>query len=519
MIAGRYELEREIGRGGAGVVWLAHDRLLDRQVALKQVGRAPGSMDVDDERAAREARLSASIQHRNIVAVFDLAVDDGTGEQWLVMEYVAGATLSQVVRERGPMPPVQAAHVMGQVADALAAAHLAGITHRDVKPSNILLERDGTAKLTDFGIARTLSDPQLTQTGMLSGSPAYLAPEVASGQRADMTADVWSWGATLFHLLAGHPPYDMGDNVIGGLYRVVHDEPPRLADAGPLAPVLEGTMVKDTAQRWPMTRVRDELAGLDPDGAEGAEGAEGQTLVMSAVPAPPSQPPASPAATAVLPTPPGPTAAGARAARADAETAPWWRRPAVVVGAIAAAVLLLVLALTALLGGGGGGGTSSADSRRTAAPPTRSSSSPKPPASPTVAGMRLFIQDYVRTVAADPSQSWQMLTPEFQRESGGFARYSSFWDPATNGTVTDIQADPTTLRVTYRPHFDDWRNSDNPTILDLAFREGRYLIAAEHTAGFVPVTTPPHPPHGNGHPGGHGKAPGGHGKAKGHYKK
>ena len=158
------------------------------------------------------------------------------------------------------MDPDEAAGLVRQAADALAAAHEAGIIHRDVKPSNMLVTPAGDVKITDFGIARAEADASLTQTGLVTGSPAYLAPEVASGAGATEASDVWSLGATLFHTLAGHTPYDVGDNLMGALYRIVHEEPPRLADAGWLTPVLEHTMARDPAGRWTMAQVRDFLA-------------------------------------------------------------------------------------------------------------------------------------------------------------------------------------------------------------------------------------------------------------------
>ena len=262
VIAGRYSVGREIGRGGMGTVWLGRDEILGREVALKQIGLLPGADGTDLARAEREARLAAQLNHPHVVSVFDLVVDEESGHHWLVMEYVDGSTLTQLVRKHGRIPIDDAALVMGQVADALAAAHAAGIVHRDVKPSNVLVDRRGFAKLTDFGIARITNDPSLTQTGLVTGSPAYLAPEVAAGKRADEASDVWSLGATTFHMLAGQPPYDIGDQVLGGLYRIVNEEPPRLPDAGRLAPLLEGTMVKDPMQRWSMAQARDFLAGI-----------------------------------------------------------------------------------------------------------------------------------------------------------------------------------------------------------------------------------------------------------------
>ncbi len=258
VIAGRYTLEREVGRGGMGVVWLARDEVLGRLVAMKRVGMFPGGSDPDLERAAREARLAATLNHPHVVAVFDLVTDGD--EQWLVMEYVDCVTLGGLVKRDGPLSPDHAAHLVGQAAQALAAAHAAGIVHRDVKPANILVTAADQVKLTDFGIARAVADASLTQTGLVTGSPSYLAPEVASGSKATNASDTWSLGATLFHALAGHPPYEVTENPLGTLYKIINEDPPRLADAGWLAPVLESTMAKDPEDRWSMERVRDVLA-------------------------------------------------------------------------------------------------------------------------------------------------------------------------------------------------------------------------------------------------------------------
>src|SRR3954453_20577576 len=189
VIAGRYSLEREVGRGGMGAVWLGRDDVLGRPVALKKSGQLPGADRADLARAEREARLSAQLNHPHVVAVFDAVVDADTDTHWLVMEYVDGTTLAQAVRRGGPLSPQDAAPLLGQAADALVAAHAAGIVHRDVKPSNILVDRNWRLKLTDFGIARIEADASLTQTGLLTGSPAYLAPEVVTGDRGNQAAD------------------------------------------------------------------------------------------------------------------------------------------------------------------------------------------------------------------------------------------------------------------------------------------------------------------------------------------
>ena len=161
MIAGRYRLEREIGRGGSGVVHLAVDEVLGRQVAVKRVGLIPGGDNAELERAEREARLAAALNHPHVVSVFDLVDEEDV--RWLVMEYVDGETLSERVRTSGPLEATEAATLLAQTADALVEAHLQGIVHRDVKPSNIMLA-GGAAKLNDFGIARSADDASLTHT-------------------------------------------------------------------------------------------------------------------------------------------------------------------------------------------------------------------------------------------------------------------------------------------------------------------------------------------------------------------
>lgn len=463
VVAGRYALEREVGRGGSGAVWLARDETLGRPVALKRIGLLPGADSTDLARAEREARLSAQLHHPHVVLVYDVVVDQPTGSRWLVMEYVGGPTLEALVRERGRLTPDEAAPLLWQVADALTAAHAAGIAHRDVKPSNVLLDRGRVAKLADFGIARVASDPSLTQTGMVTGSPAYLAPEIATGSGGDAAADVWSLGATAWHVLAGRKPYgdDAGGNVLGTLYRIVHEEPPHLDDAGWLAPVLAGTMVRDPAQRWSMAQVRDYLAaGRD------------------AAPVP-----AAPTERLVAPAPPTPSRG----------PDPRRRRTVLLAAAgVLALVLLVVLLLPLLRGGddpaaGGGADPSTSPSASGSPSGSPSASSSASPSGPTAAGMKDFIRSYVATVAADPDAAWTMLTPKFQRESGGLARYRAFWDRATSGRVLSIRANPEDLSVSYQVRFENFDNGPGPTVLDLAYDDGTYRIDGERSEGFTPA--------------------------------
>jgi eukaryotic-like serine/threonine-protein kinase len=447
-----------------GAVWLGRDEVLGRQVALKRIGLLPGADRADLARAEREARLSAALNHQHVVSIFDFVVDPDSDARWLVMEYVDGITLAQVIRRGGTLSPEVAAPLLWQAADALVAAHGAGIVHRDVKPSNILVDRTWRVKLSDFGIARIDSDSSLTQTGMLTGSPAYLAPEVVTGGRGDQAADVWSLGATLFYVLSGRPPYDVTDNVMGTLYRIVNDEPPRLHDAGSLAPLLEATMVKDPSLRWSMEQVRDFLA--DPPESDGD-----QTRVLSPI-APASEPEPTPTPAPPPPPPPAPspTTSG--------------RRPRkVLLAAAAAGVVLVLLAVILYAALHDSGGTKD----NTANPPAKQPSSQAATAKPTAAGMESFIRDYVTTVADDPDSSWKMLTPKFQEESGGLGTYRTFWGSATNGRVLDISANPDNLSVSYQVHFDNFKNGPGPTVLDLKFEDGHYLIDGERTKGFVPA--------------------------------
>ena len=411
-----------------------------------------------------------------MVSVFDL-ISDEDGAHWLVMEYVDGTTLAELVRERGPLVPREAAALLGQVADALVAAHDAGIVHRDVKPANVLVDAAGNAKLTDFGIARVSADPALTQTGILTGSPAYLSPEVARGGRGDGAVDVWSLGATAYFVLTGRPAYDSsGENVLSTLYRIAHEDPPRLPGAGPLAPLFEGTLVRDPVGRWSMGRVRellrqvaadDDPQGLRPvpvpDPADGPADGPGTEVIGDVPPAGPTPPAGTPAA-------------AARHPRGS-------RLPLVLVLAgLAVMVALAVVLAVAMRDRGGGASTSSGTG------PGAAASSSRTPAGPTAAGMKAFIRDYVATVSEDPAKSWRMLTPTFQRASGGWDAYSAYWDGATNGRVLDISADPGTMTVRYQVHFDHHRNGPGPTVLELVYEGGRYRIDNETTKGFVPAT-------------------------------
>jgi serine/threonine-protein kinase len=204
LVAGRYEIERPLGHGAMATVDLAHDVELDRQVALKRLAE---NLSRDEElraRFLREGRLAARLAHPNVVRIFDVGEDDE--RPFIAMEYVDGETLDELVRRRGPLPASEVAELGVQICRALAAAHEAGLVHRDVKPQNLLLGSNGLLKLGDFGIAFGLGGTRLTMAGTVLGTAAYLAPEQARGEEVTAAADVYGVGAVLYELLTGRPP-------------------------------------------------------------------------------------------------------------------------------------------------------------------------------------------------------------------------------------------------------------------------------------------------------------------------
>ena len=250
-IAGRYVVQRAVGRGGMGTVWLCRDERLGRDVAVKEVGSMPGASRSDLARALREARNSAALNHRNVVSIYD-AVEDGD-QNWLVMEYVPSRNLSQIVAEEGPMSPARVAWIGAQAADGLAAAHERGTMHRDVKPGNLLVTEDDHVKISDFGIAHTHGDTRLTQSGIVTGTPAYFAPELAKGEEPTTAADVWALGATLYATVEGRLPYPDHNNAIALLTQIASEPPPPPSLAEFLAEPIERMMDSDPSTRWTMS--------------------------------------------------------------------------------------------------------------------------------------------------------------------------------------------------------------------------------------------------------------------------
>ncbi|WP_243852726.1 serine/threonine-protein kinase [Saccharomonospora amisosensis] len=246
-----------------GTVWSAYDEFLQRPVAVKEVRMPPGvpATRISElrERTLREARAIAVLSHPNVITLHDVVRENG--DPYVVMELLPARSLAGLLHQAGRLTVPQAAAVADAVAAALEAAHAAGITHRDVKPGNVLVAGDGRIKLTDFGIARNVSEATMTHTGMMLGSPAFIAPEVASGGAVTYTADLWGLGATLFAATEGHPPYDADGDPFETVTRVVHGDVPR-PSAGPLAPLIRGLMAKRPAERMSLSEVRRRLYPL-----------------------------------------------------------------------------------------------------------------------------------------------------------------------------------------------------------------------------------------------------------------
>ena len=246
-LGSRYSLTDRIATGGMGDVWRATDSVLGRDVAVKVMRATAADDPTFANRFRDEARHSAGMSHQNIATVYDYGEDDGTA--YLVMELVDGEPLSQMIA-RGPMPPDQVRGIIGQAALALAAAHAAGVVHRDVKPANILVTPDGRVKLTDFGIARAADGASHTRTGEVLGTPQYLSPEQALGKGATGSSDLYALGIITQEMLTGRKPFEAGTAVATALAQV-NDPPPPLPDWVPsdLRRIVEQSLAKDPSDR------------------------------------------------------------------------------------------------------------------------------------------------------------------------------------------------------------------------------------------------------------------------------
>jgi hypothetical protein len=269
IIAERYGLIREIGRGGMGIVWLAEDRMIGRRVAIKELhlpeGIPPGERGVFEERVLREARTAGRLNDPAVVTVYDVLQDGGTGTTNIVMELIEAPTLSDIVRQSGPLPQDAVASLAAQLLSALESAHAAGVVHRDVKPSNVMVLPNGRVKLTDFGIAQSLDDPRLTTSGVLIGSPTYMAPERIQGAEADAKSDLWALGAVLFFAVEGYSPFER-QSTAATMHAIMTEVPYLTRCQGPLASVIMGLLINTPQARLSAQQVRGLLAQATPTG-------------------------------------------------------------------------------------------------------------------------------------------------------------------------------------------------------------------------------------------------------------
>ncbi|CAG6391561.1 protein kinase [Streptomyces cocklensis] len=300
VLADRYRLDGVLGKGGMGTVWRAVDETLGRNVAVKEL-RFPGNVDEEEKRrlvtrTLREAKATARIRNTGAITVYDVVKEDD--RPWIVMELIEGRSLSDAIREDGPLTPKRAAEVGLVILDVLAAAHREGILHRDVKPSNVLIADDSRVVLGDFGIAQIDGDPSVTSTGMLVGAPSYISPERARGQKPGPPADLWSLGALLFASVEGRPPYDKG-SAIATLTAVMTEPIGPMPNAGPLGAVITGLLAKDPEQRLdePAARALLEDVANAPERPVAPPAPSGETrttlLPLDPQPTPTDAPPAA----------------------------------------------------------------------------------------------------------------------------------------------------------------------------------------------------------------------------------
>jgi eukaryotic-like serine/threonine-protein kinase len=393
ILDGRYRLGSLLGVGGMARVYLASDRVLERPVAVKVLSPPYAQDPVFVERFRREARSAARLSHPNIVAVFDSGAD--ADQHYLVMEYVPGQSLAELLASRGRLAPRWAAGLGAEVCAALAAAHTQGLVHRDVKPANVLVGDDGRVKVADFGIVKAAATATLTGTGTVLGTAAYLSPEQAQGGPVDARSDLYSLGCVLYELLCGRPPFGSGadGSPVAVATRHLHQpaEPPSarnpLVDASLDAVVLTA-LAKEPAQRYQSAiDMQDALEQvLAGDGMAAGPGSPRAAAV-------PTEPlPAPPSRTGVLPAPAGPAGRGSG-------RRPGWLRWALPVAGVALGIGLLL----ALLWPDGGTTPVRPEAGPTAAPATSASSTTIPPA-PSAPGVEAALANLTAVITAARQQ-------------------------------------------------------------------------------------------------------------------
>lgn len=488
-----------------GVVWQARDERLQRLVAVKQLllqpALSPRDADEARARALREARIAARLQHPNAIVVYDVAEHDG--EPCIVMEYLPSRSLAAVLGERVCLPVPEVASIGRQIASALAAAHAAQIVHRDVKPGNILIADDGTAKITDFGVSRAAGDVTVTQTGMMAGTPAYLAPEVARGQIPTQASDVFSLGATLYAALEGQGPFGDSDNPLALLHAVASGQVAPPQHAGPLSAVLMRLLAKDPAARPDMHRTSLELAAAPATRPLRKTASDPRPARLSR-PAPALRPTVASIATPHPPMPsspvdnrPPPNAVPRPASSPHAGPAvgnpPRARQQQVRAG-------VLVAAIVALLAIAGGGVLLSPGALKDAEPPGVGSapvlvpSAPESPAPPQVepvdhtqsiawsdAGQ--LVIDYYNGLD-NVSSAWRLLSPAARGTFGSEAAFRSHWGQYTSVSARNASGVTDNADGTVRVPVDVTYDSNGSTqvvkrVLRVTRLDGQLLIDSD----------------------------------------
>jgi eukaryotic-like serine/threonine-protein kinase len=531
LIADRYRLQHVVGSGGMGVVWQAWDERLERPVALKQLhrqsGTSPAAAELANKRAMREARLTARLSHPHAVPVFDVVEQEG--QLWLIMQFIPSITLAAVLEEGGPLQPDEAAQVGAEVASALSAAHAVGIVHRDVKPRNILIAEDGTALISDFGIAHALGDATLTTRGMIHGTPAYLAPEVARGNEANFASDVFSLGATLYSAMEGSPPFGTDENSMALLHRVASGQFPPPQHSGVVTPVILEMLSTDPEARPSMRTVADSLARL----AAGSRPTAGDETPTS--PAPAEAATAGAVDAGLSTTAPSPSSVPSPAPKNRDQDSTEPQRKYGLAAAVAIVVVFAIGILIAVLTADPAGSPAASSGQSTAAAPERStnlSSAPQAPSAstkpqrpsstatsrtrartpapdpsrsasprtkarrssqpqsptrsptvrgtPTAAQLRRAITGYYALMPGNTDAAWPRMTASYQtNHAGGRQAYQRFWDAIDRVSVADVSGiPPRSARATITYYFKDGRVVRERTAYGLVNEGGRLKISS-----------------------------------------
>ena len=481
LIGGRYRVMSAIGRGGMGTVWLCRDEVLHRDVAVKGVGLLPGESVTDSARALREARSSAALSHRNVVTVFDVVEE--SGRIWLVMEHVPGRSLSQIIQQDGPLDPAMVADIGAEVAAGIAATHAAGTTHRDIKPGNILIRDDGAALISDFGIARNAADPALTESGLLTGTPSYFAPELARGAEPGPATDVWALGATLYAAVEGHPPFEQQANPVAVLHEIASTQPAPPQRADYLEPALARMMDPDPTSRWSMGDAAQVLRRIADEHSQ--DRTLESTLPSSVRPEPaPPNPNPNPKPKPKPSPKPAPTPVSSRPpARQRARP----RTRTLVAGALVVLVVGLVLALAPRgadrpeAGSGSGSSTAGTSKKKSSDSSEGTSTSTSTSAA---AEKEAFVRDYYEAAPGGSDEAWEMLGPGEQAQ--GRESYDRFWRTIRSVDVRSVEAggDGNTVDVTLT-----YRSTDGSVSTEhkreglIEDGDGGYLLDSDVPAG------------------------------------